>query len=156
MGITGISYGIGALGYIAAAIVGEFFLTRRNTIALWMTTGILAFLGLMWLADTRATDIFWFAMMSMFFYGAAAVQMPLAAELFPTKVRATTAAVCGASVQLGFATFPVLVSQLIEPLGWRWAFTVVVVPSLTLAVVATLCLENLKSGMALEEISRDS
>ena len=156
VGITGLSYGIGVLGYVAAAIVGEFFLTRRNTIALWMSIGMLAFLGLMWLGGTRATDIFWFAVMSVFFYGAVAVQLPLVAELFPTKARATAAAICGAAAQLGFATYPVFVAQLVEPLGWRWAFTVVVVPSLALAVAATLGLENARSGMTLEEISRET
>ena len=30
--IVGLSYGIGSFGYIAAAIVGEFFLIRRNII----------------------------------------------------------------------------------------------------------------------------
>ena len=35
--LVGLSYGIGALGYVAAAVVGEFFMTRRNTIALWVT-----------------------------------------------------------------------------------------------------------------------
>ena len=154
VGITGLSYGIGAVGYIAAAIIGEFFLTRRNTIALWMAIGTLAFLGLIWLGGTSTTDIFWFAVMSVFFYGAVAVQLPLVAELFPTKARATSAAICGAAAQLGFAIYPVLVAQLVEPLGWNWAFTVVVVPSLALSVAATLGLQNLKSGMTLEETSK--
>ena len=156
VGITGLSYGIGSIGYIAAAIIGEFFLTRRNTIALWMTIGMLAFLGLIWLGGTQASDIFWFALMSVFFYGAVAVQLPMVAELFPTKARATAAAICGAAAQLGFATYPVFVAQLIEPLGWHWAFTVVVVPSLVLAVAATLGLKNLRSGITLEETSREA
>ena len=156
VGITGLSYGIGAVGYIAAAIIGEFFLTRRNTIALWMAIGTFAFLGFVWLGGTPATDIFWFAVMSVFFYGAIAVALPLVAEMFPTKARATATAVCGAAAQVGFATYPVFVAQLVEPLGWNWAFTVVVVPSLALAVAATLGLQNLKSGMTLEETSRQT
>jgi len=36
------------------------------------------------------------------------------------------------------------------------AFTVVVVPSLALSVAATLGLQNLKSGMTLEETSKET
>jgi len=44
--LVGLSYGIGAIGYVTAAIVGEFVLTRRDTIAVWVSLGAAAFLAL--------------------------------------------------------------------------------------------------------------
>ncbi len=153
--LTGLSYFIGLIGYFSAAFVGEFFMTRRNTIAIWVSLGALAFTGFVWLADNRTSDLIWFGLMTIFFYGSAAVMWPLSAELFPTRVRATASAISNAGIMVGFAVYPVLVAWLVEIYGWQPAFTVVVVPSLIFAVFAVLGLENLKSGISLEEISRD-
>ena len=66
--IIGLAYGIGIIGYISSAVVGEFFLTRRNTTIIWCWLGTLSLLCLIWIPDTIAEDIFWFGLMSMFFY----------------------------------------------------------------------------------------
>ena len=44
--IVGLSYGIGVIGYISSAVIGEFYLTRRNTIVIWQWLGVLALIGL--------------------------------------------------------------------------------------------------------------
>ncbi len=151
--LVGLSYGIGAIGYITAAVVGEFILTRRDTIALWVSLGAFAFLALVWLPDTRVENLIWFGVMTMFFYGSAAVQWAFAAEQFPTRARATATAMIMASTLAGFAIFPVLVAYAIEVFDWRWSFTAVVFPSLVLSVIATLGLERIPSGAALDEIA---
>ena len=151
--LVGLSYAIGAVGYVAAALVGEFVMTRRNTIALWVVLGAFAFAGLIWLAETRLENLFWFGLMTMFFYGSAAVQWAFAAEQFPTRVRATAASMVMASTLFAFALFPVGVAYIIEALGWRWSFTVVVFPALLVSVAATLGLQSIKSGAALDEIA---
>ena len=40
---VGLSFGVGAFGYITAAFVGEFVISRRNTIVTWCVLGGLAF-----------------------------------------------------------------------------------------------------------------
>jgi len=151
--LVGLSYGIGAIGYVTAAIVGEFVLTRRDTIAVWVSLGAAAFLALVWLPDSRIENLIGFGVMTMFFYGSAAVQWAFAAEQFPTRVRATATAMIMAATLAGFALFPVLVAYIIQILDWRWSFTAVVFPSLVLSVIATLGLERIPSGAALDEIA---
>ncbi len=65
--IVGLSYGIGSFGYIAAAIVGEFLLIRRNTIILWALLGGLAFIYLIWMADSWNKVLISYGLMTLFF-----------------------------------------------------------------------------------------
>ena len=154
--IVGLSYGIGVIGYIGSAVVGEFYLTRRNTSVIWIWLGALSLLGLIWLPTGYASDIFWFGLMATFFYGTNGVLATLLTEAFPTSVRATGAAVAGAAaLNLGFAVYPVLVAQLVGVLGWQWTFTVCVVPSLALSGLALLFLENTRSGLDLDQLANE-
>lgn len=153
--IVGLSYGIGVIGYISSAVIGEFYLTRRNTIVIWQWLGVLALIGLIWLPKSFGADVFWFGLMATFFYGGNAVIATLLTESFPTRIRATGAAFAGTfAMNLGFAIFPVLVAKIVGLVGWQWAFTVVVVPSLFLSSLAILGLKNVRSGLDLDEIAR--
>lgn len=153
---TGLSYLIGMAGYVASGLIGEFVLTRRNTVALWLAIGLGGFLGFIWLADTPVSNVLWFGFMTVFFFGVAVVQWPLGAELFPTRARATASTITGAGVMLGFAFYPVFVSQLVPMLGWERALTWVIAPSLIVAFVAVMGLDNTKSGESLDAVARDS
>lgn len=153
--IVGISYGIGVVGYIAVAFIGEFVLTRRNTCALWAVMGSLATVGLLWLPETEFQDMLWFGVMAAFFYGNAAALSMFMAEVFPTRVRATAAGLAGSfALNLGHATFPIIVAYGIETIGWQWSFTLAVVPFMFIAALAILSLDNIKSGLDLEEIAQ--
>jgi MFS family permease len=150
--LVGISYGIGFLGYVAAALVGEFVTTRRNTVVIWTWTGALAVLGVIWLDQGYYGNMIWFGLTAVFFYGTAAVLTTFIAEIFPTRIRATAVAVvAGVGINVGFAIYPLLVAELVEDRGWQFAFTITVVPSLFLAGVFTLFLPNLRSGTSLED-----
>ena len=150
--IIGLAYGIGIIGYISSAVVGEFFLTRRNTTIIWCWLGTLSLLCLIWIPDTIAEDIFWFGLMSMFFYGMGSVITAMIIELFPTRLRATGAALAGTfGLNLGFAIYPILVSKTVGIYGWQWAFTITVVPTLFLSGVILLGIENRASGLKLED-----
>ncbi len=152
--IVGIAYGIGVFGYIGAAFIGEFFLTRRNTTIIWCWLGTAALLGLIWLPTTFAEDIIWFGLMSTFFYGMAAVITTVMLELYPTRLRATGAAFAGTfGLNVGFATYPVLVAWAADLWGWQWAFTVSVVPTLFLSGVFLFGLPNNPSGLDIDEMS---
>ena len=153
--IVGISYGVGVLGYIAVAFVGEFVLTRRNTCVLWALLGSVATLGLLWLPETQLEDMIWFGIMAAFFYGNAAALSMLMVEVFPTRVRATAAGFAGSfALNMGHATFPIIVTMAIESIGWQWAFTLAVVPPMVIAALAILSLDNVRSGLELEEIAQ--
>jgi MFS family permease len=151
--LVGVAYGIGVLGYIAAAFIGEYVLTRRNTIILWCWLGTAALLGLIWLPTSYAQDLVWFSVMAMFFYGVSAVLITYATELFPTRVRATGTALAGsAGLSTGFAVAPVVVAAGVGALGWHWAFTLLVAPPLFLVGVFMLGLDNLRSGVDVDAI----
>jgi len=153
--LVGIGNGIGVIGYVLAAIVGEFFLSRRNTVVLWTLLGNIAFLYLIWGTSTFAASIAAYAVMCIFFYGTAAVKFAFVAEVFPTHLRATGLAACSSlAVTLGVATGPLLVSYVVEAYNWNIAFSAVVVVPLFLAGFLYLFLKPIPSGLEVEEVSR--
>jgi putative MFS transporter len=110
---------------------------------------------LIWFTDGFASSIVAFAVMSMFFYGAAAVKFAFVAEVFPTRLRATGLAFSSSlAVTLGTATGPVLVLTAVERLGWNQAFSLFVAVPLVLAGLFYLLLEPLPSGLEVEEVER--
>lgn len=155
--IVGLAYGIGVIGYIAAALVGEYVLTRRNTAIIWCWLGAGCLLVLVWMPDTYFEDVLWFGLLATFFYGASAIMLTIVTEQFPTRIRATAAAASASvGLNLGFAIFPVLVARLVTVLGWQEAYTIAIVPSLLLCGLFLAKLPNLKSGRDLErEEDRD-
>ncbi len=153
--LVGLSYGLGVVGYVASAIIGEFYLTRRNTTVIWLWLGAFSLLGLIWLPTSYTQDVIWFGLMATFFYGTNGVIATLLTEAFPTRIRATGAALAGSfAINVGFAVYPVLVAKAIETFGWQWAFTAAVFPSLVIAGLAILGLENIRSGLDVDEIAR--
>jgi len=152
--IVGTAYLVGALGYIAVAFLGEFVFTRRNMCMLWNWFGALALIGLVWLPTSKLEDIFWFGLMAGFFYGSAAALSMFFIEIFPTRVRATAAGLCASfSMNIGHALFPPLVAAGIETIGWQWAFTLAVVPPMTICGLAVWSLPSTRAGLDLEEVS---
>jgi sugar phosphate permease len=112
-----------------------------------------ATLGLLWLPETKLEDMIWFGIMAAFFYGNAAALSTLMVEVFPTRVRATAAGFAGSfALNMGHATFPILVTMGIETIGWQWAFTLAVVPSMVIVALAIFSLDNVRSGLELEDI----
>lgn len=141
---VGFSFGIGAFGYITAAIVGEFYLSRRNTIVLWCWLGGIAFAGMVWLAEGWTQIMVAFGIMTFFFYGAYAVIATFIAENFPPELRATAAAFAGSlAIELGLGGGPLVVSYVIEASSWQWGFTVCAVIPVILAGITFLGMKPL-------------
>jgi MFS family permease len=152
--IVGNSYGVGLVGYVAVSFMAEFVSTRRNVCILWSLLGSGAVVGLMWSASSYAGDVIWFALMAGFLFGSAAAIGAMVAEIFPTRVRATAYGLAGScALNLGHATFPVLVAWGIKTVGWQWAFTLGVVPPMVLVALGLLTLDNVRSGVDLDEIA---
>lgn len=150
--LVGSSNGVAIIGYLAAALIGEFLLTRRTVFILWVLCGAVALLGLLWLPRTHGQDFAFYAVMAGFFYGAAAVFPVIIAELFPLGIRSTALAVCGSMPQcLGFGIFPLLVPLIVQHLGWQMALSLVVVPPMVIAALAMLAVPARQSGLALPE-----
>ena len=151
--LIGAGNGIGVLGYILAAWVGEYKLTRRNTVVIWTLLGAVFFQLLVWRAETFSQIFFMYSVMSMFFYGSAAVKFAYLAEVFPTPVRATAMAVCGSfAVTLGSAAGPYYVSLAVEAWGWNLGYAMLTGIPLMLAGLLYLALDSLPSGLEIEEI----
>jgi MFS family permease len=148
--LVGLSNGIGIVGYLVAAIVGEYVLTRRNVFIIWALGGSVALAGLMWLSDSREQDLIWYSVTAALFYGSLAVLPVLIAEIFPQEVRASALSACAsAPLSLGFAVFPLIVPFVVGAIGWQMGFTVIICPLLLISVVAALFLPNRKSGLEL-------
>lgn len=123
--LVGLSYGVGAIGYVVAAFVGEFLMSRRNTIVLWAQLGSVAFVGLIWLANSWWATVVCFCLMTIFFYGTTAVKFTYIAENFPTRLRATGVTFSGSlAVNLGVATGPLALSYCVTYFGWNIAYTI--------------------------------
>ena len=151
--LIGAGNAIGILGYILAAVVGEFVLTRRTTVVIWTWLGALSFQYLVWGTHTYLQTLIAYGVMSMFFYGSAAVKFAYLAEVFPTRVRATAMAACGSlAVTLGSASGPIMVSLFVERLGWDIAYASVIGIPLVLAGVLYLYLRPVPSGLEVEEV----
>lgn len=151
--LVGLSYGIGALGYLGAAIVGEYVMTRRNTLALWSTLGAVALIALLWLPNAAWQDKALFAITASFFFGVNAVIATLLTELFPTRIRTTAYAVCGsAPLSISFAIYPMVVPVAVTALGWQWALSLSIAPLLLITSGLALLLPNLRSGTEVTDL----
>ncbi|MEH6515225.1 MAG: MFS transporter [Halioglobus sp.] len=148
--LVGMSNGIGIIGYLLAAFVGEYLLTRRNVFVIWALGGALALMGLMWLAETRLEDTIWYAATAALFYGSLAVLPVLIAEIFPQEIRVSALSACAsAPLSLGFAVFPMVVPLVVGLVGWQLGFTLIICPLLVVSVIAAMFLPNRKSGMGI-------
>jgi len=145
--LIGISYGVGSLGYVLAAVAGEFWLPRRTVIVLWCWLGSAAFFALVWFASGWWQTVIAFSMMTFFFYGASAVIFTFLAENFPAEVRATAVAFSGSfGVMLGIALGPLALSYAAVAKGWPFAYTVCGVLPAFLAGGAYLLLKPVPRG----------
>ena len=153
--LVGLGNGIAVFGYLGAALVGEFVLSRRNTVVIWTLAGACGFLWLVWGTQGYWDGLFAFGVMSIFFYGAAAVKFAFVAEVFPTELRATGLALASSlAVTLGTAIGPVLVLTAVDEWGWDIAFSLFGAVPLFLAGVLYLFLTPVPSGLEVEEVQR--
>jgi len=80
--LVGLSNAVAVVGYLIAALIGEFVTSRRTVFVIWCVGGAMALLGLLWLAHGRTQDLVWYGIMAYLFFGSQAVVIVLAAELF--------------------------------------------------------------------------
>jgi SHS family lactate transporter-like MFS transporter len=122
--MVGNSYLVGAFGYVAASVAGDYLMARRNVIVIWCCLGGLAFAAMIWWAQTWWETFATFGVMTFFFYGAYAVVFTFIAENFPPELRATAASFSSSfAVELGLGIGPLALSYAIAAAGWQWAFT---------------------------------
>ena len=153
--LVGLGNAIGVLGYILAAVVGEFYLSRRTTVVVWTLAGTVALVFLVWGTSEYVPTLIAFGVMSMFFYGVAAVKFAYVAEIFPTPLRATGLAVCTSlPVNLGIAAGPLIVATSVEHIGWDLTFSLVVGLPLSCAGLLYLLLRPIPSGLDIDELQR--
>jgi MFS family permease len=134
--IVGLSYGVGVVGYVGSALVSQHLLSRRNTVALWLGLGAVAFATLIWTHFGPAADVILFGLTAVFLFGASAILIVYLLELFPDHLRATAAAIAGTSaIGLGFVIFPVLTAALQGRLGWSLTFSCTALPAVALSAI---------------------
>jgi len=154
--LVGLSNGIGIGGYLLAAFVGEYFMTRRNVFIIWALGGTLALAGLLWVSGSKTEDLIWYGLTAALFYGSLAVLPVLIAEIFPQEIRASALSICAsAPLSLGFAVFPLIVPFVVKAVGWQMGFSLVICPLLAIAAFTALFLPNRKSGIDMATIEHD-
>jgi MFS family permease len=145
--LVGISNFIGIGGYLSAAFVGEYLLTRRSVFIIWALGGTIALIGLLWFSESRTSDTIWYGLTAALFYGSLAVLPVLIAEIFPEEVRASALSVCAsAPLSLGFAVFPLIVPFVVGSVGWQMGFSIIICPLLALSAMTAFALPNRRSG----------
>lgn len=149
--LVGKSNGIAVFGYLGAALVGEFLITRRNVYIAWCLGGAVGLVMLLWVSSSPTTDLVWFSLTAALFFGSQAVVAVFVAELFPREIRATALAACAsAPLSLGFAIFPAVVPLFVEQLGWNMGLSVVVLPLLVCSALMASLLPNRPSGLPVD------
>ncbi len=119
-----ISMGVAILGYITAAFVGEFLISRRNTIVIWCLCAAVGFIPMLWFATGFSATLIAFCALTFFFYGSYAVIATFIAENFPAELRATATSFAGSfAVNLGFGLGPLALSYIYPVFGWEWGLT---------------------------------
>lgn len=153
--LVGLSNLIGIAGYVLAAWVGEFHLTRRTTTIIWTLLGSFFFVIFLWFTDGYLASMIAFSIMAVFLLGAAAVKFAYIAELFPTRLRATGLAFCGSfAVSLGQATGPAMIGWLADTCGWDVAMFAGGAVPLLFAAILYFYLKPLPSGLDVDEVQR--
>ncbi|MEZ5500111.1 MAG: MFS transporter [Steroidobacteraceae bacterium] len=153
--LVGLANLIGVLGYVLAAWVGEFHLTRRTTTVLWTFLGGTFYALFLWLSRDYLSSLIGFSCAAVFLLGTAAVKFAFIAEMFPTRLRATGISVCGSlPVNLGQATGPLLIGWLSDHYGWTMAMAAGTVLPLFTAGFLYLTLQPVPSGIDVDEIQQ--
>ncbi|MBT4739445.1 MAG: MFS transporter [Rhodospirillaceae bacterium] len=153
--IVGYANAIAVVGYVIAAVTGEFILTRRTTVTIFTLLGATSFLCMVWLTSGYWQTLIVLSISMIFFYGTAAVKFAYIAEVFPTHVRATGLAVCSSlAVNLGIAFGPLVVTYGVAFFDWDMTLSVVVGVPLAVAGLLYLRLKPVPSGLEVEEVDR--
>ncbi|NKB44208.1 MAG: MFS transporter [Alphaproteobacteria bacterium] len=153
--IVGIANAVAVVGYIIAALTGEFLLTRRTTVTIWTLLGATTFLCMVWFTSGYWDTLIVLCISITFFYGTAAVKFAYIAEVFPTHLRATGLAVCSSlAVNLGIAFGPLVVTYGVAFFDWDMTLSVVVGVPLAVAGLLYLRLKPVPSGLEVEEVDR--
>ena len=153
--LVGLSNLIGAGGYLMAAWIGEFYLTRRTTTIVFTLLGGFFFVIFLWLSTSYMESMIAFSVMAVFLLGTAAVKFAYVVELFPTRLRATGIAFSGSfAATLGQATGPALIGWMADRHGWDFAMFVGGALPLITAGVLYLFLKPVPSGLDVDEIQR--
>ncbi|TVS14871.1 MAG: MFS transporter [Gammaproteobacteria bacterium] len=153
--LVGLSNLIGILGYLVAAWVGEFVLSRRTTTIIWTLLGSVFFTIFIWGSSTYWGSMVAFSTMALFLLGTAAVKFAYVAELFPTRLRATGLAFCGSlAVTLGSATGPIFIGWMADNYTWDIAMFLGGAVPLLVAGLLYLLLKPVPSGLDIDEVER--
>ena len=148
------TWGIAAIGYIIASYVGEFILTRRNTVILWQWLGAGCLAVTLWTIETPFMLMIGLGVSTMFFFASESMRMPMVGEIFPTRLRATASSSIGSlGVTIASLASPLMITVAVPAIGWTGTFTLLGVLPLVLAGFIFMRLENFPAGVEVEELS---
>ncbi len=147
--VVGLSYAIGMIGYVGAAIVSEVWLSRVATVVVWLLVASAGLLGTIWLPHSVREDTIAFGLTTIFYYGASSIMLTCLLERFPAALCAAAASIAGtACISLGFVVFPLLTAAAAKSLGWLDGLSVSIVPAVLLAALLIASLPRTRAAPA--------
>jgi len=151
--VVGVSYAVGMIGYLSAALISEYWLSRRTTVVVWLCLAAAGLLAATWLPRSSGEDIALFGATAVFLYGSSSIMLTSLLEHFPAQLRTTAAALSGtACISLGFVVFPIVTAAAVANYGWLLSFTFVIVPAVAAAAALILSLPRDAVTRILEQL----
>ena len=150
---SAIATGLAAVGYYLCAYVGER-IGRREAAALWLVLGagsgaLLAFEG-----HTVVLLTVFYSMVYFFTIGHITAAAGFAAEVFPTRVRATGANLVAGMEWVGFVAAALAGPRLFASIGYTWTLTIWLVVCPLIAAGCAMGMRRVVPGTTLEDIAR--
>lgn len=139
-------------GYFSGAFVSEW-VDRRRAIAIYLTGGALAALGLS-TADSNTGILVWAGLLSFFMNGSYAGLYSYTPEVYATPIRATGMGAASAFGRVGGLLAPILIGLAYSHIGFGGVFTMTCVV-LACGVLAVLAFGLTTTGRTLEEIAAE-
>ena len=147
--VVGLSYAIGMIGYIGAAIVSELWLSRSATVVVWLLAASAGLLGTIWLPHSVREDTIAFGLTTIFYYGASSIMLTCLLERFPAALCAAAASIAGtACISFGFVVFPLLTAAAAKAFGWLEGLSIAIVPAVLLSALLIASLPRARGSAA--------
>jgi len=150
---SAIATGLAAVGYYLCAYVGER-IGRREAAALWLILGAVSGALLAFQGHTVVLLTVFYSMVYFFTIGHITAAAGFAAEVFPTRVRATGANLVAGMEWLGFVGAALAGPRMFAGIGYTWTLIIWLVICPLIAATCALGMRRVAPGTALEEIAR--
>lgn len=150
---SAIATAVAALGYVLSAVAGEW-IGRREASALWLLMGAAAGVYMATAGNTWATLTIGYSLIYFFLAGHVTAAVGFAAEIFPTRVRATGANLVAGMEWIGFMLAALFGPRMFSAFGIPATLIVWLVICPAAAAACALSMKRVPPGTVLEDVAQ--